>query len=209
MNNAINNQRPLVAILRGVQPDEVADVAHAIIEAGITILEVTMNSPHPLESIKRMAKAVGSKANIGAGTVIEPDDVKAIFDVGGQLIISPNMDPEVISQTKALSMQSYPGCQTATECFSALKAGADVLKIFPSSTIGPSGIKALRATLPKETQIYAVGGVNVRNMADYTKVGVNGFGIGSALYAPGKSLETIHKSALEFVKSWDALQLTG
>lgn len=209
MDNDANNQRPLVAILRGVQPDEVADVAHAIIGAGITVLEVTMNSPHPLESIKRMAKAAGSKANIGAGTVIEPDDVKAIFDVGGQLIISPNMDPEVISQTKALKMKSYPGCQTATECFSALKAGADVLKIFPASTIGPSGIKALRATLPKETEIYAVGGVNVGNMADYTKVGVKGFGIGSALYAPGKSLEAIHNSALEFVKAWDTLQLTS
>ncbi len=206
MNSKIHH-RPLVAILRGVQPDEVADVADSIIEAGIAILEVTMNSPHPLESIKRMAVAAGSKADIGAGTVTERDDVEAIFDVGGQLIISPNMDPEVIRQTKGLNMKSYPGCQTPTECFSALKAGADVLKIFPASTIGPSGIKALRATLPKETQIYAVGGVNADNMSDYTKVGVNGFGIGSALYAPGKSLEAIHKSALEFVRAWDALQL--
>ena len=207
MSSRSSQHRPLVAILRGVQPDEVADVANSIIEAGITILEVTMNSPHPLKSIERMAKAVGSKADIGAGTVTNPDEVKAIFDVGGQLIISPNMDPDVIAQTKALKMTSYPGCQTPTECFSALKAGADVLKIFPASTIGPSGIKALRATLPKSTQIYAVGGVNAGNMEGYTKVGVNGFGIGSALYAPGKSVEAIHESAIEFVKSWDAISL--
>ncbi len=205
MNGNSEIHRPLVAILRGVEPDEVADVAIAILDAGITILEVTMNSPKPMESIRRMAAAVGGKAAIGAGTVTQLDDVKAIFDVGGQLIISPNMNPEVIAQTKALGMASYPGCQTPTECFSALKAGADILKIFPASTIGPSGIKALRATLPKETQIYAVGGINASNMGEYTKVGVNGFGIGSALYAPGKSLKSIHESACEFVESWDAL----
>jgi len=197
--------RPLVAILRGVEPHEVEDVARTICAAGITILEVTMNSPRPFESIAIMTKALNGKALIGAGTVTTPDEVDAVHKAGGTLIISPNMDLDVISRTKELGLSCYPGCQTPTECFAALKAGADVLKIFPASTIGPSGVKAIRAVLPKSTEVYAVGGVNAANMPDYATVGVTGFGLGSALFDTGKSIEDIHASAVSFVKTWDAL----
>jgi len=203
--HAETNHRPLVAILRGVQPHEIEAVATAIADVGITILEVTMNSPDPFKSIAIMAKVLKGKALIGAGTVTRPDEVEAVHKAGGTLIISPNMDAEVIAKTKELGLTSYPGCQTPTECFAALKAGADVLKIFPAGTIGSSGIKAIRAVLPAATPVYAVGGVNAGNMADYVKVGVSGFGIGSALYAPGKPLDEIKKSAQAFVEAWDAI----
>ena len=205
----MKTHRPLVAILRGVKSVEIADVVETIVEAGITILEVTMNSPDPLKSIEIMVKSVGDRALIGAGTVTESEDVDAIHAAGGQLIISPNMDTDVIKRTKQLGLRSYPGCQTPTECFAALKAGADTLKIFPSSTIGSAGIKALRATLPRQTEIFAVGGVNAGNMSEFVNVGVNGFGIGSALYAPGKSTKDIRQSAQSFVAAWDQTLSNG
>lgn len=192
---------PIIAILRGVTPDEVVAVAEQILDAGIPVLEVTMNSPSPLESIKILSEKYGDSALIGAGTVTTVEQVKDVYDAGGRIIVSPNMDTDVIAETKRLGMYSAPGCFTPSEAFKAYYAGADVLKLFPCDIIGSKGIKAMRATLPKDSLVAAVGGANAGNMAEFVKVGTNGFGIGSAIYSPGKSLEDIRKGADELVSS--------
>jgi 2-dehydro-3-deoxyphosphogalactonate aldolase len=195
--------RNLIAILRGITPAEAVAAAGALIDAGITSIEVPLNSPDPFDSIRMMVKSHGNDALIGAGTVLTPDDVGRVAMVGGKLIVSPNTDARVIVATKSEGLQSWPGAMTPTECFTALKNGADGLKIFPGSLIGPEGLKAIRAVLPPGTQVYAVGGAGPDNFREWFKASADGFGIGSALYKPGMSTADIAARARDIVAAYD------
>jgi 2-dehydro-3-deoxyphosphogalactonate aldolase len=196
--------RNIIAILRGIAPDDAKAIGEVLIETGITTIEIPLNSPRPLESIALLAKAFGSVATIGAGTVLRVQDVREIASAGGRIIVSPSFDAEVVQATKSLNMASWPGVLSPTECFAALKAGADGLKIFPCSVLGPSGVKAIRAVLPPETSVYAVGGAGPANFADWIAAGINGFGIGTALYQPGHSVAQVRQAAGDIVRAYDS-----
>lgn len=196
--------RELIAILRGITPPEAAEIGLALVEAGISAIEVPLNSPDPFGSIRAMKDAVGARASIGAGTVLTVENVAQVKEAGGELVVSPDMNPEVIAATKAAGMASYPGVMTPTECFAALRAGADGLKLFPASLIGPGGLKAMRAVLPSDAKTYAVGGAGPSNFAEWLAVGATGFGLGTALYAPGMSVADVSRHAQEIVAAYDA-----
>jgi 2-dehydro-3-deoxyphosphogalactonate aldolase len=181
------NQCPVVAILRGVKPDEVDAVGDALVEAGIIVIEVPLNSPDPFDSIGRLAKRYGARALIGAGTVLEPADVARVKDAGGQLIVAPNFDADVVRAARAAGLVALPGVMTPSEGFAALKAGADGLKLFPAEIIPPAVFKAWRAVFLADCLLLAVGGVGVDNLKIYAQAGASGYGIGSALYKPGRS----------------------
>jgi 2-dehydro-3-deoxyphosphogalactonate aldolase len=196
--------RNIIAILRGISPEEAAPVCEALLEAGLTTIEIPLNSPRPLQSIELLARTFGSVATIGAGTVLTAQEVRDVANAGGKIVVSPSFDAEVVGETKSLKMASWPGVLTPSECFAALKAGADGLKIFPCSVVGPAGVKAVRAVLPPQTALYAVGGAGPANFAEWFKAGITGFGIGTALYQPGNSLPQLKKAAQEIVRAYDA-----
>lgn len=196
-----NNVMPLVAVLRGITPDEAVAVSDVLVESGITIMEVTLNSPDPYESIQLMGQRHGSNIALGAGTVLKPDEVKKVKDAGGSLIISPNLNLDVVRETVAQGMVSIPGCYTPSEAFTALDTGADVIKIFPADTLGISFITGIKAVLPTGTRICPTGGVNVQTVPDFIGAGVTSMGMGSALYKAGKSIEDIGTSAKDFVNA--------
>ncbi len=196
--------RPLVAILRGITPSEAVDVGRALHAAGIGVIEVPLNSPEPLESIRRLAEALAGQAVIGAGTVLREDEVNAVADAGAELVLSPNFHPPVVRRAKALGLYAMPGVATPSEGFDALAAGADALKLFPGELLGPPVIKAWRAVFPRTTPMFSVGGVNLENLPAFKAAGASGAGIGSALYAPGTPAAEAARRARAFVARWQA-----
>lgn len=201
--------RNIIAILRGITPPEAVGHAEALISAGITVLEVPLNSPDPFDSIERMLARFGGMAKIGAGTVLEVAQVERLAAMGAALVVSPNTDTEVIRATRAHGMESWPGVFTPSECFAALKAGATGLKFFPASLIGPEGLRAIRAVLPPDTPCYAVGGAGAANFGDWIAAGAAGFGIGTALYKPGQSVADTERNARAIVSAYDKAKGTA
>ena len=188
-------QCPLIAILRGVRPDEVEGIGDALVEGGVRIIEVPLNSPDPLDSIARLSKRLEGRALIGAGTVLQVDQVEAVRDAGGQLIVSPSTKPEVIAATVSAGLVSCPGYFTPSEAFAAIDAGAHALKLFPAEAASPAVVRAQRAVLPKELRLIVVGGIGPDTMAPWFAAGADGFGLGSGIYRPGQSAaETLLKA---------------
>lgn len=196
--------RPLIAILRGLEPERALGIGEALIAAGIARIEVPLNSPRPLDSIAALQDALGQRAAIGAGTVLTPDQVEDVAGTGASFIVAPNAAPRVIARAKDLGLGAYPGVFTATECFAALAAGADALKVFPASLMGPAGLTAIRAVLPPGTRVYAVGGVGPRDFAAWRAAGADGFGLGSNLFRPGWPPERVTEAARASVAAFDA-----
>lgn len=195
--------RNLVAILRGLAPAQAIDVADILVAAGFSMIEVPLNSPEPFKSISLISEKHGTSALIGAGTVLTVEAVQSVKDAGGKIVVSPDANPDVIRATKAADMLSYPGIMTPTEAFSALHAGADALKLFPSSVLGVSGFKAIKAVLPANTDCVAVGGIGPQNMKEWLDAGIAGFGIGSDLFKPDYSLKDIENRAAKIVAAYD------
>ena len=195
--------RQLVAILRGVEPDNVLDIAECLLASGIQQIEVPLNSPQAIKSIWLMSESFGEAALIGAGTVLQSFEVEEVARAGGQLIISPNCNPAVMRRSRELGLTSLPGVFTATECFAALDSGANGLKFFPAFKLGVDGFQALSAVLPADTRCYAVGGVGTEDFDAWLQAGITGFGIGSALYKPGDSVSSVRSKARQIVEAWD------
>ena len=195
--------KEIIAILRGVTPHEVVGIAEELILSGITKIEVPLNSPSAYESIEILANRFPSEAVIGAGTVLAKNEVSHVWNSGGKMIVSPNVNVDVIRETKKLNMRSYPGVFTATECFEAVQNGSDGLKLFPAFLMGVDGLKALRAVLPPGQSTYSVGGVDPTNFVDWLASGVTGFGIGSYLYKVGDNASAVRRKADEIVSAYD------
>jgi len=195
-------EMPLIAILRGISPNEVDAVSDILVEKGFTFLEIPLNSPGWQESLSRISKRHGDNIVLGAGTVLDPDDVAKVRDAGGSTIIAPNMNEAVIRKTKELGLVSAPGCYSPSECFNALSYGADILKIFPADTLGIPFIKGISAVLPEGTKICPTGGLHAGNIADFVNAGVFAMGLGSSLYKPGKPLSEIEHDAKSFITAF-------
>ena len=198
-------KRSLVAILRGIRPDEAEAIVGTLIECGFEMIEVPLNSPDPFVSIERLCKRFGQDCLIGAGTVLDPPDCARVADAGGRLMVSPNVDADVLAMAQMRQMVSMPGVFSPTEALLALRCGASALKFFPASVLGPSGIAAQLAVLPKDTIVGAVGGVSDKNLAAYRAAGVQAFGLGSSLYRPGMSATEVQVTALASVQAYDGL----
>ncbi len=192
---------PLVAILRGLTPAEAPAVGQALWDSGWRLMEVPLNSPDPLESIARLARA-HPEALVGAGTVMSAEQVREVKRAGGQLVISPHLDPAVVEEALAQGMLSLPGVLTPSEAFTALRLGAHALKIFPAEMSSPAALQALRAVLPREVRVLPVGGISVDHMAAFRRAGASGFGIGSSLYKPGRTAEEVRAQAQAFAQAW-------
>ena len=198
----------IVAILRGVTPEEVAGVGDALYAAGIRIVEVPLNSPEPFRSIAALAARFQGRMVVGAGTVLDVDSVDQVKSAGGQISVSPDCNPEVIARALAQGMVPLPGVFTPTEAFSAVRAGARHLKLFPAEAASPKTVKAWKAVLPREVSVYAVGGVTPANMKEWAAAGCAGFGIGSNIYKPGMSADDVGRAARDFVAAWNDLRGT-
>ena len=192
---------PLVAIIRGVTPAESVEIGRALLEGGIRIIEVPLNSPEPFTSIERIAADLGEEALVGAGTVLDPADVQRIADRGGRLVVSPNMNPAVIRATAETGLVSCPGFFTPTEAFAALDSGAHALKFFPAEAASPAVVKAQRAVLPRDVPLLVVGGVTPQSMRPWLEAGADGFGLGSGVYRPGQSAEETIEKARAYVEA--------
>ncbi|WP_315766642.1 MULTISPECIES: 2-dehydro-3-deoxy-6-phosphogalactonate aldolase [unclassified Bradyrhizobium] len=197
-------KRSLVAILRGIKPEEAEAIVGVLIESGFELIEVPLNSPDPFMSIERLCKRFGGDVFIGAGTVLSAADCARLADVGGRLMVSPNVDPDVLATAGARGLVTMPGVFSPTEAFLALRSGASALKFFPASVLGPSGISAQLAVLPKGVVVGAVGGVSDKNLSDYAAAGVRAFGLGSSLYKPGMTAAQVRDTALASVRAYDA-----
>ena len=200
------SQCPLVAILRGVKPVEVVDIGAALVDAGFAIIEVPLNSPEPLESITLLVKAFGNKVLVGAGTVMNADEVVKVGAAGGRLIVMPHADARVVGAAKTGALYSLPGFATPSEAFAMIAAGADGLKLFPAEANPPKVLKAMRAVLPKSMPVLPVGSITPDNMAEYWAAGANGFGLGSALYKPGATKEQVAAAAAQFVAAFTKIK---
>jgi 2-dehydro-3-deoxyphosphogalactonate aldolase len=196
-------KRDLVAILRGVKRDEIGAIGQALMEAGFEAIEIPLNSPSPFDSIAALARIAPDTVWVGAGTVLTPEDVDRLHDAGGRLLVTPNVDPLVLARAAHHGMVSMPGVLTPTEALLAIKSGASALKFFPASVLGPSGISAIKAILPRDCVTGAVGGVSESNFADYVKIGVRTFGLGSSLYKAGFTAAEVRQRALVSVKAYD------
>ena len=192
---------PVVAIIRGVTPDEATEIGAAIMEAGVGIIEVPLNSPSPFESIEKLSKAFGDKCVIGCGTLVNLEDAQRVADAGGKIAVTPNTNRGIIRACLELGMEPIPGWATPTEAFEAHQAGAKYLKLFPAGTYGAGHVKAVRAVLPKESKVLAVGGVGAHNAAEWLTAGVDGFGIGSEIYKAGRSASEVYQRTNEIVRS--------
>lgn len=193
---------PIVAILRGVQPREAADVGGALIDAGIRIVEVPLNSPQALQSIERLAAAIGDGALVGAGTVLDTAAVDDVVRAGARFIVAPNTDPRVVARALERELEAMPGALTPTEAFAALSAGARHLKLFPAASAGPGHLRALAEVLPADCRVWAVGGVNIDNLGEWRSAGAFGIAAGGALYKPGRAPDDIYKRAEALVTGW-------
>ena len=199
----MNQHRQIIAILRGITPPEAINVCRTLSDAGITLIEVPFNSPEPLKSIAAAAKALAGRAEIGCGTALSVEDVDNTKAAGGSFVVSPDTNEDVIRRTRALGMASYPGVFTPTDAFRAIRAGATGLKFFPAEVLGPKGIRAMKAVLPKDLPVFAVGGASPDNFREYFDAGCAGFGLGSYIYKPGMDLGEIERRARAAVAAYD------
>jgi 2-dehydro-3-deoxyphosphogalactonate aldolase len=199
----MTEHRHLIAILRGITTPEVVAVCESLVKAGITMIEVPLNSPEALASISAASEAFGDRAMIGAGTVLRRREVNAVAAAGGTFVVSPDTNPNVIKETVRLTMKSYPGVFTPTEAFTAIRSGATGIKFFPAEVLGPKGIKAMKAVLPPAVPLYAVGGAQPSNFSDYFAAGCAGFGLGTYIFKPGMTAEHVAERAHEAVEAYD------
>ena len=197
------DQMPVIAIIRGVKPDEVVDIGLAIFEAGIGVIEVPLNSPDPFTSIQNLSTTLGQQCVIGCGTLLTKKDAKRVADAGGQIAVTPNTNPDIIKRCIKLGMTPMPGWASPSEAFAAYRAGARYLKLFPAATYGSGHIKAIKAVLPQDAKVLAVGGVGAKDAQEWLAAGVSGFGIGSEIYAAGRGADDVHRRCIEIV---DAIQ---
>lgn len=197
------SHRHIIAILRGITNEEAVPVCTALVEAGITLIEVPLNSPNAIESISRAAKALSDRAEIGAGTVLTEENVRAVAAAGGTFIVSPDTNEAVIAETVKLGLKSYPGVFSPSDAFKAIRTGATGLKFFPAEVLGSKGIKAMKAVLPPDLPLYAVGGANPDNFGEFFAVGCSGFGLGTYIYKPGMSVAEVSERAATAVAAYD------